>query len=157
MTDTQFYKLRDPTYRDRFLEVARIAKEHKVEPRHVYFIEATEATPATDSKPEYPADRIWGSGVGVSRMYEEIAANGITEHLRDYLSDPIRNSKFDNTMTIDGVKLGSNKLGESMKVVFEALVGRDSKFLDEVMEKFMQRGLRKRFFDYVECDDDKIR
>lgn len=148
MTKAQFYKLRDSVYRDRFLDVARIAKEHNVEPRHVYFIEATEATPATETKPEFPPDRIWGSGVGVARMYTEISTAGFTEELRDYLSDPIRNA-----MSIDGVQLGANKLGVAMKAAFDALVGDKFEFFSETMEQFLQRGLRRRFFDMFEYED----
>ena len=153
MIDAQFYKLRDSTYRDRFIEVARIAKEHKVKASRVYFMEATEPTPATEDKPEYPADRVWGSGVGVDRLQEEIVAKGLTEEFRAYLANPIANKKLASPLVIDGEKLGSNKLGEAMRTAFELLVGADYKFLDESMEAFLTRGTRENFFDYVAYDD----
>lgn len=152
MADAQIYKLRDPTYRDRLLHVARIAKDHGVAAANCFFIEATEATPATDTKPEYPADRIWGSGVGVARMYTEIAAAGITKELKDYLADPIGDSKRSDGLVIDGVQLGSNKLGVAIKTAFEVLVGENYKFIDQSMEKFLQRGLSNGLFDIFAYD-----
>ena len=153
MIAAQMYKVRDPVYRDRMLEVARLAFARNIKSKNVYFIEATEPTPATDTKPEYPADFVWGSGVGVGKIFEELSANGLSENFKHYLVDPIKDSKAEDGMAIDGVRLGGNRLGEALNRAFSAVVCLDYWGLNETMEQFLQRCMSRLYFDFLRYDD----
>ena len=152
MKAAQMYKVRDPIYRNRYLEVAQIARDNGVLPANVFFAEATEVTPAvpatetTKAKPEYPADAIWGTAVGVDRLFE-VLKEGASPELRKYFEDPIATSKSDDCISIDGVRLGQNRLGVAMKEAFLAVTS-DFDGLYETMEEFLESGDRMGFFDY---------
>jgi hypothetical protein len=150
MTAVRMYMNRDPVYYNRNVEIARIAKDHGVMPDNVFFMEATEITPATEDKPEYPADNIWGSAVGVKRLSEYIISEngGKTAAFLQYLADPIRVSKT-GSITLDGVRLGQNRLGVAMKEAFTALVGKDFEHLDEGMDSFILRCMDDYRFDCI--------
>lgn len=161
MTSARMYMNRDPVYRNRNLDIARIAKENGVAVENVLMMEATEITPAVEgvpatettpeikAKPEYPADNIWGSAVGVKRLSEYISEHGKSEALLKYLVDPISASKLEDCIAIDGVRLGQNRLGVAMMDAFKATVGSNYEFMDEDMDAFINRALEGRLFDCV--------
>lgn len=166
MIAARLYMNRDPVYRDRNLEIARIAKENGVRVQNVFMMEATEITPAVQgvpatkttpeikAKPQYPADSRWGSAVGVKRLSEYIAEHGKSEALLKYLVDPIGCSKMMNCISIDGVRLGQNCLGVAMMFAFEATVGDNYEYLGEDMDAFIARCLENGNFDYLELSKD---
>lgn len=168
MTAARMNMNRDPIYRDRNLEIAQIAKDHGVKLVNVKFMEATEITPAVEAvaatettpavkaKPEYPADNVWGSAVGVKRLFEYISEHGRSEALVKYMADPICVNQSEDCLTIDGVRLGKNKLGVAMEVAFRAVVGEDFEGLGETMPVFIERGLKRRFFDCLEVAEAEV-
>ena len=166
MTAARMYMNRDSVYRNRNLEIARIAKENGVRVEKVFMMEATEITPAVEgvpatettpeikAKPEYPADNVWGSAVGVKRLSEYVAEHGKSETLLRYLADPIGCSKLDDCISIDGVRLGQNRLGVAMMFAFKETVGENYEYMDEDMDAFITRCLGNGNFEYLEVSKD---
>jgi hypothetical protein len=166
MIAARMYMNRDPVYRNRNLEIARIAKENGVRVENVFMMEATEITPAVKGVPatettpeikakrEYPADSRWGSAVGVKRLSEYIAEHGKSEALLRYLVDPIGCSKLDDCISIDGVRLGQNCLGVAMMFAFKETVGENYEYLGEDMDAFLVRCEGNGNFDYLKVSKD---
>jgi predicted NAD-dependent protein-ADP-ribosyltransferase YbiA (DUF1768 family) len=160
MRATQMYKLRDPAFRARFLEVAKIATEKGVEARNVFFYEATEeelpveAVPATDTTPAIeakrgnPADLVWGTGGGVKGLFDTLVAEGNTARIHKQLADP---KNLEQREPKDCIIQGKNGLGDAMKWAFVQMVCEDYSGTKETMNDFITRIMESNGFDYFTC------
>ena len=154
MYHAQLQKLLCPEFHQRYIDVARLAKEHGVLPVHVFFTEDTEGVPAVDAvaatettpevkaRKEQKADLIWGTGVGLEESFRLSIAD--PANLFDSLLDP-ENLCGRSDRLFDG----KNRLGTSIDRAFMELVGPDYKFIDEPIEEFVRRAMAERKFDFL--------
>ena len=126
----QMAKLRDPEVRDFLLKLAQIAKDHNILASHVFFAEATAATPAIGDKKAIPADIIWGTGVGLEDLLPLIVKESNSPRL--WLSLAGMSQKVP-------LYPGTNFLGLAINSAFAHLCGRDFEGLAESMEEFIAR------------------
>ena len=146
MYHAQMQKLLCPKFYQRYIDVARLAKEHGIRPVHVFFTEDTEGTPASEGKKEQKPDKIWGTGIGLEESFKRSIAD--PANLFDCLLDP------ENTCgRSDRLFDGKNRLGTAIDRAFMELVGPDYQFIDESMAEFVTRIMLKKGFDFLVYED----